>query len=298
MSIGHPVDNDELDASSLTELFEALGSEDTPRLFEQVPTVNTDYDIPFGAGNSLDRKTVYIDRGLFAEVMRGDYNKTGLSPQQIIDCWIEHEHTEICLIEGDNPVDTYPAAHRRALAMEHRFVIVILGKDDAQGKVRQYEDTIWPGLERAYKMPERVPADLWCSPLINDVTEEDEKILKRMVELGAVDARKRSKQDTRYGLAKNRCDACRHWSPETMNSEQGQLASCRVVSGLVRNDRGCDFWMEGKERAFHPTHIGARQAPDGEFYIPDTRRPGKYLQVRNGGRGAGAGRARSLRGAA
>lgn len=30
---------------------------------------------------------------------------------------------------------------------------------------------------------------------------------------------------------------------------------------------------------FDPTSIGAKQAPDGNFYLPDPQRPGKYLQV-------------------
>jgi hypothetical protein len=30
---------------------------------------------------------------------------------------------------------------------------------------------------------------------------------------------------------------------------------------------------------FHPSHIGARQAPDGKHYMPDPSRPGKYLRV-------------------
>ncbi len=284
MSIGHNADNEELEESSLTELFESLGGEDTPELFDRPYTVNTDYDIPFAAGNSMDRKTIYIDRGLFAEVMRGTFGKSGLTPQQIIDCWVEHEHTEKCIVDGNNPVDTYPPAHQRALAMEHVGVLAILGKNDAKGKVDNYEDTVWPGIQRAYKIPERVPADLWCSPLVNDPQDQDEAILKRMVELGVLDARKRDKQTARYGIARHRCDKCRHWSPEVMVQEAGTLAACRVVSGLVRNDRGCDFWMDRTSpRPFHPTHIGARQAPDGEFYLKDPRRPGKFLQVRNGG---------------
>lgn len=32
-------------------------------------------------------------------------------------------------------------------------------------------------------------------------------------------------------------------------------------------------------RPFHPSMIGARQAPDGKHYLPDKTRPGKYLMV-------------------
>jgi hypothetical protein len=35
----------------------------------------------------------------------------------------------------------------------------------------------------------------------------------------------------------------------------------------------------GSAPKFHPGMIGARQAPDGNHYLPDPSRPGKYLRV-------------------
>lgn len=32
---------------------------------------------------------------------------------------------------------------------------------------------------------------------------------------------------------------------------------------------------------FHPSHLGAKQAKDGEWYLPDHGRPGKYLMVKH-----------------
>jgi hypothetical protein len=36
---------------------------------------------------------------------------------------------------------------------------------------------------------------------------------------------------------------------------------------------------DGQPRDFHPSTIGARQAADGEYYLPDPTRQGKYMQV-------------------
>ena len=37
--------------------------------------------------------------------------------------------------------------------------------------------------------------------------------------------------------------------------------------------------IEGLAAGFHPAAIGARQASDGNHYLADPARPGKYLQV-------------------
>ena len=286
MSIGNRLEDEEILDISLRELYSALGDHDTPILFDQPYTVNTDYDISFGAGNSLDRKTKYIDRTLYRELMAGAFNASGLTPEQILGRWLDHEHCEVCIVDGDNPVDTYTPAHKRALRMEHVGVLAILGTQDAENKIKRYEATIWPGLESAYKRPVKsAPPDLWCGPLLEDIDERGEEILKELAGMGVADARKRSKFDTHYGFGSRPCEECRHWMPQVMVDEAGQLASCRVNCGLVRADRHCDFFMQAKERLFHPSQIGARQAPDGEFYIPDTRRPGKYLQVRTRAKG-------------
>ena len=35
----------------------------------------------------------------------------------------------------------------------------------------------------------------------------------------------------------------------------------------------------GSSGGFDPASIGARKAPDGRHYLPDSSRPGKYLMV-------------------
>lgn len=280
MAIGQRLDDDELSDTSLYELYSVLGSNDTPRLFELPYNVDTEHDIPFGAGNSIDRKTIYIDRDLYAEVMDGECAATGLTPEQLIERFLDHEHCEKSIVDGDNPVDTYYGGHARALRREHEGVIAILGRDDAEAKIKNYEKVIWPGLQRAYAKPiERVPRDLWCGPLRDvEADEHDDELLKQMLKLGVADAGKRSKYETHYGLTGPPCRECRNYKPSMHSEEAGALAACAIVGGLVRHDRSCDYFMRGQEE-FHPRMVGAKQAEDGEWYVPDVQRPGKYLRV-------------------
>jgi hypothetical protein len=233
----------ELTQATDEELFSALGEEDTPRLFGQVYKVDHAHDVPTGAGSSVDRKTIYIDRTLYQEVMDGEFKASDLTPQQIIDRWIDHEHIEICIVAGDNPIDTYMPAHERALCWEHLGVLAILGRAGAEAKIRQYETTIWPGLVRCYHRPSaKPPLDLWCGPTLDDPTERDKEILAAYVRLGVVDAGKHSKRETRYGMAAHRCRACQHWAPKLLSQEHGQIAACEIVNGPIRADRGCDLF--------------------------------------------------------
>lgn len=240
MSIAHRSDGDELEEASLAQLFRELGQNDTGQLYQRGYTVDTDHDIPTGAANSVDRKVIYIDRTLYQEVMDGEFAKTGLDPDQIIRLWCEHEHTEKSIADGDNGTDYYIPCHTRALTMEHRGVRHILG----DGKIKLYEETIWPGLERCYNNPKivKVPKDKWCGPLADDPTERDYEILEILQRLGVVDASKHGKQEARYGWTGHSCGTCRFFSPDVLSQQGGELAMCKVVNGLVRRSRGSDYW--------------------------------------------------------
>lgn len=246
MSIGHRLVDDELIEAGIAELYASLGERDTPYLYQRSYKLDTDHDIPCGGGNSLDRKTKYIDRTLYTEAMDGEFAKTELTPQQIIDCWLDHEHTEVCISDGDNAVDVYLPCHRRALRKEHERVLIILGKERAAEKIQRYEATIWPALLRCYHREiARPPKDLWCAPFIDQPTERDKEILAIFRKAGVADAAKRSKYDVRYGPGPLDCKDCSGWNPELIQQENGELAACRRICGLVRNTRHCDMWMPG-----------------------------------------------------
>jgi hypothetical protein len=241
MSIGHRLEDDELSDVTLDDLYGILGNGDTPKLFAQSYKIDCEYDIPFGAGNSIDRKTIYFDRQLYEEVMDNAFAATGLEPQQIIDRWCDHEHAEKAVVDGDNVVETYFGAHRCALAFEHVGVLAILGAKRASFKLINYEKVIWPGLVRCYKRTvKKAPKDLWLGPLIDEPEERDLEHIKVMKSLGVVDANKLSKRDTHYGFSGRPCRDCTMWAPEKLSQEHGMLAFCTAVTGLVRENRHCD----------------------------------------------------------
>lgn len=248
MSIHQRLESDELSDTSVYELYSQLGERDTAQLFEQTYRIDTDHDCPTGAGNSIDRKTKYIDRILYQEAMDGAFKATGLTPAQIIGRWLDHEHTEICLSHGDNKVDVYGPCHDRALAREHEGVLIILcprSAAEAKKIITAYETAIWPALMRCYHRPiANPPKDLWCGPLADHPTARDDEILEALRKLGVTDASKHSKFDMRYGFGEEACEDCRGWHPELVSQEHGNLAACRRINGLVRRDRWCEL--------FHP----------------------------------------------
>ena len=248
MSIGQRLENDELIEASVSELYRMLGEGDTPELFQQPFELITKFSVPAGGGNSLDRKRIYIDNILYQEIMDNAYAKTGLNPAQLLARIVDHEHTEICISQGDNPVDTYLPAHRRALRREHEGVLAVLGLDDAEAKIKNYEKVIWPGLVKCYqRAPKNPPKDLWCGVYRDDADDSDESLLEQMARRGVVDARKKSKYDVRYGIGGDHCRDCSMWQPKVISDMGGNLAACSAVGGLVRHDRQCELWAPAKK---------------------------------------------------
>ncbi len=249
MSIGHrALDQEELTEATVAETYRALGDRNTPELFQQSYKINTEFDIPFGAGNSVDRKTIYIDRVLYQEVMDGGLSKSGLTPDQLIGLWCAHEHTEKAIVDGDNPVDNYYPAHTRALRREHQHLLAILGDKSANAKIRHYEETIWPTLVKCYHRDiKRPPKDIWCAPALDDPTPRDEEIIEIFRRLGVVDAHKRTKYETHYQPGPRYCKDCRYWNPEYLSQQGGEMASCKIVNGLVRAGMHCDYFKPAKD---------------------------------------------------
>jgi hypothetical protein len=236
MSIGHRLEDWELAETSLRDLFHDLGSNDTPDLFDQPFVVDASYDWPAAGGMSLDLRRVYIDRTLYQEVMDGEYAKSGLTPDQIIFAWCWHERTENALVAGDNAIDLYTPAHRRALAGEHE-IYRACGINPAEA-----EKVFWPGFVRCYKRPiKKPPPDAWCGVYNDDPGPEEDEIIAQLIKLGVIDARKRSKYSSSYAIRGHRCDQCRNRDERVL--KQGPLFGCTIVSGRIRGNRACDFWM-------------------------------------------------------
>jgi hypothetical protein len=227
MSTGHR----RYEEKTTSQLYALLGN--TGVLKAQPVKLDCSHDVPDAGGISVDRKTVYIDRRFAAAIKSGAVRVRGMTPGQIIQAITEHEHTEKVVMDGDNPVDTYPPAHEYATAAEHDFVRK-LGVDPAR-----YEADILDALKSAERRdPENPPHDLWCGPYLDDPDANDKRVLAIFRRKGVGDAFKRSKKDVGYGVGANECRRCRHFEGN------GDLAPCEIVSGLVRRDRQCEEYAE------------------------------------------------------
>lgn len=237
MSVGH----ERQERKTPAQVFGALGTGDTSELYGEPFTVIVNRDIPYAGGNSVDRKRVYIDQTLYREVMAGKVEAGGLSPQQLIDRWVDHEHTEKAVDDGDNPYDDYLGAHGIATGKEESPI----DNPDA------YEKAIQPALdeciERFLKLGDKAnpPKDLWCGPYVDDEDAEDKKILKILQAKGVKDAFKVSKSSAHYGMGGVECKDCKHYAP-TISQDNGKIGDCEHICGLVRWDRACDWWEAKK----------------------------------------------------
>lgn len=232
MSTGHRGE-----AKPVAELYRMLGQRDTDDLYARPVKLDTSKDVPYAGGVSIDGKTVYIDAKLFREVMEGRVAVHGMTPKQIAQAWIEHEHTEWAIDAGDNPADSYQACHGFATAKEERFV------DQLGVEPGRYEEAIEPALKRCMaRDPKNPPRDLWCGPYLDDPTPRDLEILSIFRAKGVEDAFKKSKIDVHYGIGAQQCQNCKHFGVGP--KRHGDLATCEIVCGLVRYDRQCDEYEE------------------------------------------------------
>jgi hypothetical protein len=224
------------------ELNHMLGQGDTPELAEKPVKLNTSHGIAYGAGVSVDGKTVYIDATLYNELTTGKIAlPRGLDAVEVVKAWIDHEHTEWAIDAGDNPIDAYSAAHAYATTAEHKAI------SDAGGDPDRYEAAIKGALDRCIaRYPKNPPKDLWCGPYLDTAFGDDAKdaarakeILRAYREQGVRDAFKVSKAEVHYGISDVECRNC------TMYECPGkQMSTCDLVCGLVRADRSCDRYDE------------------------------------------------------
>ncbi len=141
MKPGHPGD--------LDHLLGAAGD-----LRKRFTDLDVEHDIPDGLGCSEDGTIRYIDKDLFNAVVSGEAD-TGLTPEQVIDCFVEHIEAEKSLADHDNGVDHWAdialLAHQAEAAKVESF----------GGDVEQYDQALAP-LFIACKAKEakNVPDDL------------------------------------------------------------------------------------------------------------------------------------------
>jgi hypothetical protein len=242
MSVGHY----RHEAKTVQELKLVEGEADTSKWIARIHKLaaTTSYDVPYGGGSAVDASELYIDRQLYAEVMKLPM-VPGMTGAQIIRCWLRHEGTEISCELGDNPSDTYAASHGLATCDEEIGAEDILGP----GRAPFYEDKIKPALERCLRRSVNKiksgtfhpPPKLWCGPVLDDPTATDRILIRGLRAAGVEDAFKRSKADSGvdYGMGGRDCDDCVNFGKTIAG---GDLAPCRKVCGLVRWNRNCLLW--------------------------------------------------------
>lgn len=240
MSTGHL----EYVKKRLSELYQFLGSGDTPKLYARRPHINFEYDIAYAAGNSLDGKTVYIDRQLYRDIKSGKVKVAGLAPEHLIELIVTHEHTEWSIASGDNPVDNYRPAHEFANTRE-----IELAKRYGASEERYNHD--WgPPLKacmaRFLKTGRGVlvPRDLWCGPYVDEAYEGDgdaKKVLSILRAKHVTDADKVSKMTVNYGVGEQECRNCTMFC-----GKGGPIGLCDLVNGPIRTNRWCKRWVARK----------------------------------------------------
>lgn len=240
MSTGHL----KFEEKPKAEMYEVLGERDTAKLYARKVLLDTSCDWAYAGGNSVDGRTVYVDRTLHQDVMAGRVAVQGMTAQQIIQAWIEHEHSEWAIDAGDNPVDAYLAAHGHAQAKEHDLIRQLGVNAD------RYEDAIRPALKACIKRFIRLgtkanpPRDVWCGPVLDSPDDDDKEIIRILRAKGVPDAFKKSKLEVRYGVGQSPCSACTMFGDGDMKS--GIIRQCEAVCGIVRANRHCDLWKERK----------------------------------------------------
>lgn len=221
------------------ELQELLSKADAPALMQRWAKLDTDHDVPDVAGYNVAGTTRYLDRDVFQALLDPDHAKavgvaidTGLTPDQTIECILRHEGIEKVLLDGDNDIDSYEAAHEFATTGEHEQVRAF------GGSPIRYER----GLKEAIafcagKKLEQPPKDLACAPVLDDPDKNDKRVIKALQRRGVADAFKRSKETVGYSRSTgaDRCGGCAQWQ----GARGATTSPCDQVEGIVRPDRWC-----------------------------------------------------------
>lgn len=242
--------------------------------------VISDFDVADLAGYSTDGSRLYVDRHLAKAAPKIDGKSYQIWLPILVGIDGRNKHA------GHEPSEkaaidmwgySYPAAHEDvANPNEHEFA-KSLGIDWATENKQ-----LAPWIKRTeVERIEKPPLDLDCRPYYEDPDANDLKVLKRLAELGVVDARHQGKKlshaTAKYGRGDPKgehCGNCEHYfAPGNQ---------CHVVADPMTY-RGLGWsrlWTaKTSKEKFHPRHLGAKQAKDGKWYLPDHDRVGKYLRV-------------------
>lgn len=141
MKPGHPGDFGQLLASAAD-------------LRKRFKDIDVEHDIPDGVGCNVEGTVRYIDKDLFNAVVAGEAD-TGLTPEQVIDCLVEHIEAEKSLADHDNGVDHWAdvalLAHQAEAAKVTSF----------GGNIDQYDKALAPlFIACKQKKSKNVPTDL------------------------------------------------------------------------------------------------------------------------------------------
>lgn len=243
MSAGHPHAHANMrHPAELKQLREEGGFAD---LMQRWRTLDVDHDIHDLAGYNVDGTVRYLDKDFFRALLDAEYAQqigigpidTGLSPGDTVACLLEHEGTEKVLLDADNPINTYDAAHEYATTAEHEMVRA------KGGAPVQYERGLKAAIAFcAKKKLADPPLDLACAPLLDDPDADDKRALKELQAKGDPDAAKTPKEDLGYAQSTgdDQCRKCVHWQDDRAQ----ELSRCEIVDGLVRLDRWCERYKK------------------------------------------------------
>lgn len=236
MSAGHP--HRRPNEAHPLELKKLLAEPTAAAMMAKPPRLVVDFDVPDVGGYPVIGDWRYIDSDFVRAARSGQMRVPGMTGQQIVQAILHHEWVEKVLLDADNGIDSYQAAHEFATLFEHEFVrsLGVTPKD--------YERGIGPMLAVVEKKKiVRPPLDLDCEPYLDHPDAQDKLILADFVRLGVHDANKATKESVQYGKSagQDRCGGCKHWK----SPRDSQLSACEVVAGAVRSDRWCSRYQEG-----------------------------------------------------
>lgn len=241
------------------ELNRMLKTGDAPVLMRRWSKLDLDHDMAYLAGYNVEGTTRYADRDFvralydpaYAEQIIGKPIITGLTPDDTLECVLWHEAIEKVLLDADNPIDDYAAAHEFATAGEHDKV------RQKGGTPARYERGLKAIIAWCEAKPlKSVPRDLACAPMLDDGDASTARILKALRKLDVDDAFKAAKESVDYGKSSgdDQCQRCARW----LSADRTALSPCQKVEGLVRPDRWCDEF-KGAHTLDHMAHANWRQ---------------------------------------